>query len=72
MAQLTGMPWLRNQMRKCGFNSLQDVSDACGINRGNIYRYFTLETRPSIDVVPVLCEALNCSPTTIMKALVAI
>lgn len=67
--QMTGMKWLRSRMNELGYKSLQEVADAMGINRGNVYRYFTLETRPSVDMLPVFCKALDAEGTEVLRAL---
>jgi transcriptional regulator with XRE-family HTH domain len=56
-------------MEKLGFTSLEDVAREIGINRGNLYRYFSLETRPSVALLPDLCQALKASPAEILQAL---
>lgn len=66
---LTGLDWLRARMDKLGYRSLEEVATAIGINRGNLYRYFSLETRPSVALLPDLCGALKASPADILKAL---
>lgn len=66
---LTGLVWLRARMEKLGYNSLEEVANEIGINRGNLYRYFSLETRPSVALLPDLCRALKASPADILKAL---
>lgn len=66
---LTGLEWLRARMEKLGYSSLEEVAQEIGINRGNLYRYFSLETRPSVALLPNLCHALKASPTEILKAL---
>jgi len=66
---LTGLEWLRARMDKLGYKSLEEVAAEIGINRGNLYRYFSLETRPSVALLPDLCGALKSSPAEILKAL---
>lgn len=66
---ITGLEWLRARMEKLGFTSLEDVAREIGINRGNLYRYFSLETRPSVALLPDLCQALKASPAEILQAL---
>ena len=66
---LTGLEWLRARMDKLGYRSLEEVATEIGINRGNLYRYFSLETRPSVALLPDLCQALDASPAEILKAL---
>jgi transcriptional regulator with XRE-family HTH domain len=65
----TGLEWLRARMEKLGFNSLEEVAQEIQINRGNLYRYFSLETRPSVALLPDLCRVLKASPAEILKAL---
>ena len=66
---LTGMEWLRARMDKLGYNSHEEVAQEIQINRGNLYRYFSLETRPSVALLPNLCKVLKASPAEILKAL---
>jgi len=65
----TGMEWLRSRMNRLGYRSLQEVAEEIGINRGNLYRYFSLETKPSVAMLPVLCEVLDASYEEVLKAL---
>jgi transcriptional regulator with XRE-family HTH domain len=65
----TGLEWLRERMDVLGYRSLEEVAQQIGINRGNLYRYFSLETRPSVALLPDLCHALDCSPAEVLKAL---
>lgn len=67
--KLTGMEWLRARMEKLGYNSLEEVAQEIQINRGNLYRYFSLETRPSVALLPDLCRVLKASPAEMLKAL---
>lgn len=64
-----GMDWLHNRMQDLGLASLEQVAERCGLNRGNLHRYFNFETRPSIDVIPQLCVGLEVSPEEILRAL---
>lgn len=66
---LEGMDWLHQRMEKLGLSSLEQVAERCGLNRGNLYRYFSFQTRPSIDVVPQLCIGLEASPEEVFRAL---
>ena len=56
-------------MSQLGMSSLEQAAIGCGLNRGNLYRYFNFETRPSIDVIPLLCEGLKASPEEVLIAL---
>lgn len=67
--ELTGLGWLESRMERLGYTSLQVAAEACDLNRGNLYRYFALETRPSIDVIPKLCKGLKASPLEVLQAL---
>ncbi|MFA5775583.1 MAG: helix-turn-helix transcriptional regulator [Ilumatobacteraceae bacterium] len=66
---VTGSDWLKFKMEQCGFKSLQQAADACGLDKGTLYRYFAIETRPSIDVIPKLCKGLKASPLEVLQAL---
>jgi transcriptional regulator with XRE-family HTH domain len=65
----TGLEWLRARMDKLNYKSLEEVAQEIQINRGNLYRYFSLETRPSVALLPELCRVLKASPAEILKAL---
>ena len=69
MKSLTGMAWLRHRMTQLDYPTLQTVATVAGMNRGNLYRYFTFQTRPSIDVLPVLAYALDVHMKDILRAL---
>lgn len=66
---LVGLDWLYKRMSDLSITSLEDLAIRTGINRGNLYRYFNFETRPSIDVLPKLCIALEASPLDVLRAL---
>jgi transcriptional regulator with XRE-family HTH domain len=68
-ASKTGLEWLRARMDKLGYRSLEEVAQEIQINRGNLYRYFSLETRPSVALLPDLCRVLKASPAEVLKAL---
>lgn len=65
----TGLDWLYARMSELGLSSLEEAAVRCQLNRGNLYRYFSFQTRPSIDVVPLLCEGLESSPLEVLRAL---
>ena len=67
--KLTGKEWLRSKMEELGYVSLEEVASDMGINRGNLYRYFSLETKPSIAMLPTFCDVLQVEPNEIMWAL---
>jgi len=60
---------LYRKMEENGFSSLEDLSLEIGINKGTISKYFRGVQRPSIDVIPLFCEALNVSPEELLTAL---
>lgn len=66
---MVGMDWLYERMAALDMGSLEDAARACGLNRGNLHRYFSFQTRPSIDVLPKLCEGLKASPLDVLRAL---
>jgi transcriptional regulator with XRE-family HTH domain len=66
---MTGMFWLRARMDHLGYESLDAVALKVGINRGNLFRYFTLETVPSMALLPDLCRVLDVSPEELLRAL---
>lgn len=61
--------WLRDRMTKLSFTSLEQLAGETGINRGNIYRYFTQEQRPSVALVEPLCKVLKVSPQALLIGL---
>jgi len=65
----TGLEWLRARMDKLGYKSLEEVAQEIQINRGILFRYFSLETRPSVALLPDLCRVLKASPAEVLKAL---
>ena len=67
--KVVGLDWLYKKMEELEFSSLQAVAEACDLNRGNLYRYFAFETRPSIDLLPKLCNGLQASPLEVLTAL---
>jgi transcriptional regulator with XRE-family HTH domain len=67
--KLIGMNWLRFQMKRNGYTSLEQVAQAADLNRGNLWRYFNLLTRPSIDVLPRLAYALDVEMLEVLAAL---
>ena len=67
--KVVGLDWLYLKMEEHEYSSLQAVAEACELNRGNLYRYFAFETRPSIDLLPKLCNGLDVSPLEVLVAL---
>jgi transcriptional regulator with XRE-family HTH domain len=56
-------------MEDNGWTTYEQVAQRCGINRGNLHRYFSFETRPSVDMIPVLCNALKVDTNELLDAL---
>jgi transcriptional regulator with XRE-family HTH domain len=56
-------------MEFLGFTSLQETAEACDLERGQLYRYFKGENRPSIEYLPRLCKGLEVSLDELLKAL---
>jgi transcriptional regulator with XRE-family HTH domain len=56
-------------MDELGYTSLEQVAQQIGINRGNLHRYFTLENRPSIALLPAMSKTLQASYEEILQAL---
>jgi transcriptional regulator with XRE-family HTH domain len=67
--QLVGQEWLKVRMDELKLGSINDLEQVTGINKGTLSRYFRQIQRPSIDVIPVLCKALQVSPENLLKAL---
>jgi len=63
------MQFLRSRMDTLGYESLEPVAVAMGINRGNLYRYFAGQTVPSAEMIPVMCTVLEVTPMQLMEAL---
>ena len=66
------MDWLQTQLVRTNIKTISELSLRTGINKGTLSKYFNGLQRPSIDVVAPLCNALNVSPETLLKALNAL
>lgn len=64
-----GMKWLREKMEELGYTSLEQVASDVGINRGNLYRYFTLETKPSVAMLPIFTKVFKTDYEDVLYAL---
>ena len=64
--------WLQNRLSYLNIETLQNLSDQSGIDKGTLSRYFRHERRPSIDCIGPLCTALQISPELLLKVLGAI
>lgn len=61
--------WLYDRIEALGYISLSDFAKRNELHKGNIYRYFSFETKPSIAVVPSLCAALDITPNELLTQL---
>lgn len=66
---LEGQEWLKSRMAELNLGSIGELEQRTGINKGTLSRYFRQTQRPSIDVIPGLCRALQVSPETLLRAL---
>lgn len=64
--------WLKYQLAKTKIKSLTRLAEITGINKGNLSKYFWHIQRPTIDVVAILCGALNVTPSELLFGLGAI
>jgi transcriptional regulator with XRE-family HTH domain len=64
--------WLQNRLSHLNIDTLQNLSEKTGIDKGTLSRYFRHERRPSIDCIKPLCTALQISPELLLKVLGAI
>jgi transcriptional regulator with XRE-family HTH domain len=67
--QLTGMEYLRSRMEELGYKNLQEVAEHMSVNRGNLWRWWNYDTRPSVDMIPVFATVLEASELEILAAL---
>lgn len=67
--ETTGLPWLYERIEQLGYPSLSAFAKASGINKGNLHRYFTHESRPAVTVLPILCRQLEATPEEVLSAL---
>ena len=61
--------WLEETLKESGISTLAALQAKTGINKGTLSKYFRHQQRPSIDVIPVLCEALEISPEKLLVVL---
>ena len=64
-----GMIWLYGAMERVGYQSLSELAESCGLNKGTLSKYFRLQQNPSVRVIPHLCEALDVSPEELLRGL---
>ena len=51
-----------------GFAKTEDFCEACGIDKGNLYRYLKPDATANLSTVRKLAEALGCKPSEICEA----
>ena len=61
--------WLQIRLGSIGVRSLSEFAELTGIHKGTISKYFRQIQRPSIEVLPILCETLKVSPSTLLQVL---
>jgi DNA-binding phage protein len=64
-----GLSWLYDRIEALGFNSLSEFAKHADLHKGNLYRYFSHETKPSIAVLPTLTTALQTPVHTVLEVL---
>ena len=67
--QLTGMDWLYHRLDELGYRSLSEFAEEVGINKGNIHRYFTGKSQPTVGFLPPLCAGLQVSVEELLFAI---
>jgi transcriptional regulator with XRE-family HTH domain len=67
--ELQGLDWLYARLEKLGYQSLSEFATDVGINKGNLYRYFSFESKPSITVLPALSAGLKVKVEELLRAL---
>ena len=63
------MDWLFERMSALEISSLDHLAELTEIDKGTLSRYFRHERRPSIDMVPPLCQALKVSVENLLVVL---
>jgi transcriptional regulator with XRE-family HTH domain len=56
-------------MASRGIHTLDELSALTGMNKGTLSKYFRGLQRPTITVIPPLCEALRVSPEELLRGL---
>lgn len=64
-----GLGWLYDRMEFLGFSSLSEFAKHADLHKGNLYRYFSHETKPSVAVLPSLTLALQTPVETVLEVL---
>jgi len=64
-----GISWLYARIEELGYASLTEFARETGFNKGNLHRYFSWTTRPSIAQLPKLRSALKVSTDELLTAL---
>lgn len=53
--------WLRYRMATLGINTLENLAQRCGSDKGNISRIFHQQQRPRVDAIEPLARGLEVS-----------
>ena len=61
--------WLSARMDELGISSLDELQVLTQVNKGTLSKYFHHKQRPTVDVLPKLCLALEISPETLLVVL---
>jgi hypothetical protein len=61
--------WFVTRYTKLGYKSLSKFANATGLQKSSLSRYFHLERQLPSGTMATLCQVLNVSPNTMMKAL---
>lgn len=69
MQPADSVEWLQSRIRELGMTGIADLEAKTGLNKGTISKYFRQIQKPSVSVVPILCEGLEVSPATLLVAL---
>ena len=64
-----GLKWLHSRLDDLKYPSISAFAKQVGINKGNLYRYFTHESKPAVSQLPRLCKALEASAAEVLWAL---
>lgn len=64
-----GLPWFYDRIEALGYESLSDFAKQTDMHKGNLYRYFSHETKPSIAVLPKLCRSLKVEVDVVLSHL---
>ena len=64
--------WLSQQLSASGLKTVAKLAEVSGIHKGTLSKYFRQIQRPTIDVLVVLSQALQVTPSELLYGLGAI